>query len=147
MGIYKRLGDVPDERRLRLYETQYENRDVWNEFLTTYLFERFGSDRFKEDARRAGRRWKTHTQSRGRHHALATPDDVEAWCEHLIDTLAIKTAYNQYWVRIERFYSWLQGHRAHPHAYNPALMAAESGKHASEIWAEKIRRGHGGADQ
>jgi site-specific recombinase XerD len=144
MGIYKRLADVPDGRRLNQYAAAYDGRDVWDEFLTMYLFDRFDSERFKEDARRAGRRWESHMDSRGRHHALATPADVDAWCEHLLDTLAIKTAYNQYWVQIERFYSWLQQQRAHPHTYQPVLMAAANGEHASDLWSEKIGRAHGG---
>jgi hypothetical protein len=142
MGVYKRLGDVPPERRLTTYQSGYEGRDVWGAFLTNHLFEMYDSKRFKEDAHRAGRRWRSHVEP-DTHHALATPADVEAWSEALLSELALKTAYNQYWVRVERFYSWLQSHREHPHCYHPVWMAAASGGSAGEIWDEKMRRAHG----
>lgn len=145
MGAYKRLSDVPDRYRLHHHADAYADRDVWGEFLTEYLFPRFDSDRFKQDARRAGRYWKDHMTDRGRHHALATPSDVEAWMVNLTDRLKIKTTYNQYWVRVERFYWWLQWHTEHPHTYHPVLMAAADGKAATEVWAEKMARRRGGS--
>ena len=143
MGVYKRLDEVPDHRRLQQHAEAYADRDVWTTFLTEYLFERFDSDRFKEDARRAGRYWKEHMAERGRHHALATPADVETWMAALTDRMKLKTAYNQYWVRIERFYWWLQRHTDHPHSYQPVLMAAAEGGAAGDIWAEKLSRRDG----
>ena len=104
IGIYKQLEDVPPGRRLSQYESEYETRDVWDEFMAEVLLERYTAERSVRDAERAGRRWAEYMETRGRHHALATPTDVEAWCQHLVDTLKIKTAYNSYWVRIERFY-------------------------------------------
>ena len=145
MGVYKRLSDVPDRYRLHHHANAYEGRDVWNEFLTEHLFPRFDSDRFKEDARRAGRYWKEHMAERGRHHALATPDDVETWMADLLDRLKLKTAYNSYWVRVERFYYWLQWHTEHPHTHHPVLMAAADGGAAGEVWDEKMARRRGGS--
>ncbi|WP_257299662.1 hypothetical protein [Haloarchaeobius sp. FL176] len=144
IGIYKRLEDVPVHRRLSQYESEYKNREVWDEFMEVVLLERYTSDRSIQDAKRAGRRWKDHMKTRGRHPALATPRDVESWCQHLVNTLKIKTAYNSYWVRVERFYTWLYWHRSHPHCYNPVLMAAIDGGASGQIWDEKIRRGNGG---
>ncbi|WP_123538189.1 hypothetical protein [Halosimplex salinum] len=143
MGIYKRLSAVPDHLRLREHADAYAGRDVWSTFLSEYLFQRFDSDRFKEDARRAGRYWKEHMAERGRHHALATPADVEAWMVALTNRMQLETAYNQYWVRVERFYWWLQRHTDHPHAYHPVLMAAASGGVAGDVWEEKLSRRHG----
>lgn len=143
-GIYNRLEEVPHHRRLCQYEAAYENRDVWDEFMAEVLLERYTSDRSVQDAERAGQRWVDHMETRGRHHALATPADVEAWCQHLVETLGMQTAYNCYWVRIERLYTWLQWHRSHPHCYNPVLMAAIDGDASGQIWDEKISRGNGG---
>ena len=142
IGVYKRLGDVPNEHRLERYADTYEDVDVWKEYLNTYLFERYSSERFQQDARLAGRRWRAHMADRGRHHALATPEDVEEWCDRLISTLTLKTAYNTYWVKLERFYTWLQYHTGHPHCYHPVLMAAAAYPAAGEIWNEKIQRGN-----
>jgi hypothetical protein len=144
IGIYKELEDVPVNRRLSQYESEYENRNVWDEFMANVLLEQYTSERSVRDAERAGQRWRDYMDARGRHHALATPTDVEAWCQHLVDTLKIKTAYNSYWVRIERFYTWLYWHRSHPHCYNPVVMAAIDGDASGKIWEEKISRGNGG---
>lgn len=147
MGVFKRLDDVPERYRLHHHAAAYDGRDVWSEFLSEYLFPRFNSGRFKEDARRAGRYWKEHMADRDRHHALATPADVETWMADLLDRLKLKTAYNSYWVRIERFYWWLQWRTDHPHNYHPVLMAAANGEASEEIWEEKMARRRGGSDQ
>jgi hypothetical protein len=147
MGVYKRLDEVPDHRRLQRHAEAYADRDVWATFLSEYLFERFDSDRFKEDARRAGRYWKEHMAERGRHHALARPADVETWMADLTDRLKLKTAYNQYWVRLERFYWWLQRHTDHPHSYQPVLMAAAEGGAAGDVWTEKLARRDGSTNR
>lgn len=143
LGVYKSLADVPDRYRLRTHSSAYEGRDVWHEFLTEYLFERFNSERFKDDARRAGRYWKEHMEQRERHHALATPTDVEMWIADLFADRKVKTVYNEYWVRIERFYWWLQWHTEHPHVYNPVLIAAVEGTTSQTVWDEKIARRDG----
>lgn len=146
MGVYKRLEEVPAEHRLRSYRDRYEGLDVLETFLTEYLFDRYSSDRFVEDTRRAARRWKEHMSARGRHHALATPRDVEAWCSDLVDRYVPKTSYNSYWVRIERFYRWLRWHTDHPHLYDPVLMAAAEYPAAGSIWDEKISRGRNSSE-
>ncbi len=141
MGVYKKLDDVPSERRFEQYYDQYEGNDTYETFLTEFLFEKFDSDRTKEKYRLAGRRWKAHIATRGRHHALARPADVEAWMADLLDQVSLNTVYNIYWVKLERFYQWLQNHPNHPHTYHPVLMAAANFDHAGIVWEKKISRG------
>lgn len=105
IGIYKQLEDVPVHRRLSQYESEYENREVWDEFMAEVLLEQYTSERSVQDAERAGRRWADHMGTRGRHPALATPHHVEAWCQHLVDTSGIQTEYNCFQTRLERFYA------------------------------------------
>lgn len=143
-GVYTALEDVPDEHRLRTYTDAYADRDVWTEFCEDHLFDQHDSERFQHNARRAGEHWVAHCRARERHHALATPADVESWCGALLAERAVSTAYNQYWVRIERFYTWLQRSRAHPHVYHPVRMAAVEGDAARQIWQEKMDRGREG---
>jgi len=144
MGVYKRLEAVPPSRRLEQFSDQYEYTEPYETFLTEYLFEKFDSDRTKEKYRLAGRRWTAHMEQRGRHHALARPADVEAWIADLFDQVSLNTVYNIYWVKIERFYRWLQRHPDHPYAYHPVLMAAANFEHAGIVWDEKIARGRDG---
>lgn len=143
-GVYTTLSEVPDQRRLRTCANEYANRDVWAEFCEDHLFARHDSERFQHNASRAGEHWIAHCRARERHHALATPTDGESWCEALLAERAVSTAYNQYWVWFERFYTWLQRARAHPHVYHPVRMAAIAGDAAKEIWQEKIERGRDG---
>lgn len=139
-GVYKHLADVPAERRLERFDAAYAGRDVFDEFLTEHLFEKFDSDRFTENCRLVERRWKEHTQHRGCHHALARPMDVELWMSDLLGRVSLNTAYNTYWTKLERFYRWLQRHPDHPHSYNPVLMAAGTYEAAGVIWEKKLGR-------
>lgn len=139
MGIYKCLGDVPDRYRFIHHANAYEGRDVWQEFCDEYEYAQGSHDRYEEEVDRAGDRWRSFMESRGRHHALATPDDVEAWCADLLSDGSVRRAHD-YWLRVNRFYNWLQWHSEHPHRYNPVLMAAAEGNATSEVWAWKVER-------
>lgn len=141
MGIYNHIDDVPESQRFERYEDQYDGRDVWATFLKDHLFDIYGAERSREKAKRAGRRWKQHVRARDRHHALVRPRDVESWCGALLERVTLDTAYNNYWVCLERFYHWLARHPDHPHRYDPVLMAATHYEHAGAIWATKIERG------
>ena len=134
MGVYKRLNEVPDRYRLYHHASAYEGRDVWNEFLTNHLYP---DNDIPETKQRFGNRWKDHMSER--HHALATPEDVEAYSETLLDQYSVHTAA-QYWTNIERFYGWLQEHTEHPHLYHPFLMAADEYEASSRIWEQKVGR-------
>lgn len=137
MGVYKRIDDVPARYRLSQHADAYAGRDVWGEFCEEYEYDRGSHDRYQQEVDRHGRSWLAFMADRERHHALATPDDVEAWSIHLIDTKSLATA-EQYWVRIRRFYDWLQWHVDHPHVYHPVLMSAAHGDAAAAIWGEKV---------
>ncbi|WP_255197735.1 hypothetical protein [Halorarius litoreus] len=141
MGVYKRLSEVPSHRRLERYASEYEDADTYERFLVEERFDEVESERCRQKYRLAGRRWKEHIESRGRHHALARPADVEAWLDGLLDRVSLNTAYNVYWVKLEQFYSWLQHHPDHPHTYHPLWMAAAESEHAGIVWERKIDRG------
>lgn len=143
MGIYKQLSDVPPARRFERYSDLYRNVDTYSEFLQTHYSERISSERAMKDARLAGRRWKRHMEQRGRHHALATPVDVEVWMSNLLDKVSMNTAYNVYWVKLEYFYWWLQRRIDHPHSYHPFLMAAAQHPAAGNVWEKKLGRWRG----
>lgn len=137
-GVYKHIDDVPDRYRLYQHATAYEGRDVWEEYLTEDFFEKYDTDYTRKATRRVGDDWKDHMADRGRHHALATPKDVETWCTALFERMKVNSAYRNYWPKLERFYSWLQTHTEHPHVYHPFRMAAAEYSNASTIWERKI---------
>lgn len=138
MGVYKQLEAVPTEHRLSNYSDRYDGWDVWSEYLVTELLPTHNSYRVKQTARLAARRWKEHMCERGRHHALATPADVETWCFSLLESVTVQTAYKTYWTKFERFYEWLRWHTDHSHLYNPFLMAAAHREAAGRIWNVKM---------
>ena len=137
MGVFKKLDDVPPRYRFDRHAAKYEGRDVWAEFEAEQL-EQYGSQRFRQNIERVGCRWKEHMNDRGRHHAIATPEDVDSFFGETIGDLKTGTKYLPYWVKLEDFYSWLLWHTDHKHRYNPVLMAAANYEHAGEIWAYKI---------
>jgi len=136
LGVFKQLSDVPDGRRFYQYTNSYEGRDTWAEYRATVEL----SERMSEEWERFARRWKAHMAEQGRHHALATPDDVEAWSEELLSRFSRDRAY-QHWNVIEGFYDWLMWHTDHRHTYNPFHMAAyEPESNAREIWTRKMEK-------
>lgn len=137
-GVYKCIDDVPDRYRLYQHAASYADRDVWEEYLNKYFFKNYATDYTKEYTRRAGEDWKEHMADRGRHHALATPKDVETWCIALVERMKLASAYRNYWPKLEQFYTWLQTHTEHPHFYHPFRMAAAEYPNARAIWEEKI---------
>ena len=137
-GVYKRLDDVPDRYRLYHHAAAYQGRDVWEKYLTEEFFENFGTEYTREYTRRAGEDWKEFMAERDRHHVLATPEDVEAWCIWLLERMEVPSLYRNYWPKLERFYTWLHSHTEHPHRYHPFRMAAAEYPNAGAVWEEKI---------
>lgn len=138
MGVYKRLDDVPSHRRLARFAGEYDGRDTWRVFVEENHPVR--SDYKDEELRRFEKRWKGHMADRGRHHALATPEDVEKFCAERVEENTLSTAYKTYWRRLENFYQWLQTHPDHPHVYHPPLMAAAEYPNAAKLWEYRIDR-------
>jgi hypothetical protein len=136
LGVYKRLNDVPDRNRLEHYEDAYAGRDVWQEFCDEVEYAEGDHARYEEEVDRVGDHWREFMQSRNQHHALATPGDVEAWSQELLEDKSLRRSHD-YWLRVKRLYNWLQWHTDHPHRYNPVLMAAVENGAAGEIWAWK----------
>lgn len=143
MGVFKCLADVPDRYRLKQHAAAYDGEDTYNEYLIEKLLPDHpdATDKYRKSVQRAGRRWKAHMDDRGRHHALATPEDVEAWCTDLLDRHTVGTACAQYWLRIEGFYSWLQAHPQHPHTYHPVWMAVAQYPESKVVWNSKLNNG------
>jgi hypothetical protein len=145
MGVFKELEGVPERYRFHQYSGSYSGEDTYGQYLEQKLLPQYpdASDKYHRSIHRAGERWKAHMAERGRHHALATPKDVEEWVGDLLGDLTVGTAYSQYWVRIHGFYSWLQTHTDHPHSYHPVLMAAANYPDSLEVWNYKLGKGNG----
>ena len=130
------MSNVPQSRRFYQYTSAYEGQDTWADYRAKHDL----SDRMSEEWERFARRWKDHMDERGRHHALARPDDVEAWSTWMLNSFSVDRAY-QHWNVIEGFYDWLKWHTEHPHAYNPFHMAAvESESNTRKIWSRKMEK-------
>jgi hypothetical protein len=144
MGVFKSLDDVPDRYRLEQQSATFDGQDTWRDYLTQSYYKQYPdlTEDSRESVERAGRRWKEYMQERGRHHALATPQDVERWSERLLDRLTLNTAYSEYWTYIEGFYSWLQNSTDYPHVYHPVWMAVAEYENSREIWNHKLSSGN-----
>lgn len=145
MGVYKRIEDVPDKYRLRNHEPAYNGRDVWGEYYEAKI-EKYDSQSTRERYKKAGRYFATFMSEVGRHRALATPGQIEAFLVALRDgvigrhsqTRNIQTVYFEYFQPIEEFYTWLLWHVDHPHVYDPVLMAVVDGGYARDVWNRKL---------
>lgn len=132
MGVYKRFSDVPAERLFHRFADQYEGQDTWAEFYATIDHAPSQEARWN----RGERDWKEFMAECGRHHALATPDEAEAWVARLLDRITPSTAMTHYYGKVEKFYYWLQWHTDHPHTYHPFWMAIVENPDGAtaEIW-------------
>lgn len=135
MGVYKRLSDVPPERRLERFAGSYQGRDTWKEAVDNWDLSTNQRERFEL----AEQRWKDHMAERGRHHALATPECCETWAQSMLEEYALSTVKRKYWSAIRRFYFWLQWQADHPHLYQPPLMAVVEYPDgaAAELWRKE----------
>jgi hypothetical protein len=134
--MFQTIDQVPDHLRLRVYEHEFEGRDCWSEYLAANPSVGDNlSDYQKSRLDRTEQRWKSFIGSRGRHHALCTPADVEAYAVHLLGdhSLSISPAA-VYWADIERFYRWMFQHAEYPHRYHPVVMAAVNYKTSRKLW-------------
>jgi hypothetical protein len=138
LGVYKRFSDVPSRYQLHHHADAYSGQDTWQTFCEEFEYAQGEHERYEEEVDRVGGNWKAFMEDRERHHALATPDDVEAWCAGLLTEKSEQRTYD-FWLRINRFYDWLLWHSEHPHVYNPALMATVEGEAAGRVWWWKTR--------
>lgn len=120
-GVYQTIDDVPPHHRLDTSDNydRFADRDVWADYLTT----KDGDLRRAED--RAIRRWNDVMDRRDTHHALAEPEDVQAYTSLLVeDEDYQRLTIKEYMSEPCRFYDWLLWHTDYPHRYNPILLAA-----------------------
>lgn len=139
-GPLQYLDEIPDRYRLDTYTGQYRGEDTWQTYVEEVLLEENDSDRIRQTARLGGQSWLEHMASRRRHHALATPEDVNTWCDKLLEDKARQTCYEYYFLRVYDFYEYLKHSYRHPHLYNPFLLAAIDYEATRHIWMFRIDR-------
>lgn len=138
-GAFQQYSEIPSRYRLETYSGQYQGRDTWMCYRDQVLLEEHDSKHMRQAARKAGDSWLTHMEKQGRHHALATPQDANSWCQKLLDGDRVRrTCYEHYFVRIYQFYDYLKENHLHPHLYNPLLLAAIEYEAARDIWMYRI---------
>lgn len=148
LGVYKSLSDVPQRYRLENYAKVYEGEDVWQRFCEEFEYEHATYDRYERQLDIMGQKWKEFMAGQNRHHALATPDDIEAWCRELrVEQNKTLRRMHDHWLRIDRFYRWLQWHVEYPHVYRPPLMAVLLDGHCAEAWRYKAEQNQRARDK
>jgi len=138
-GPFQEYSNIPQRYRLETYTGYYQGDNTWEHYCDEVLFEKNNSAHMRKTARIAGQSWCEFMDNQKRHHALATPQHVEQWCQQLLDgDRNRRTCYEHYFVRILQFYDYLKKDRRHPHLYNPLLLAAIEHEFARKIWMFKI---------
>lgn len=138
LGVYKSIGDVADNHRLRNYEREYEERDVWGEWTG----QRDIAESTAKRVERTEDSWKASMRKQGRHHALAAPTHVVQWADELLERMSIGTFANRYYSEVYHFYDWLLWQWDEPHQYNPALMATQDSQAVAHAYYERITLGY-----
>jgi hypothetical protein len=133
LGVFKRYEDVPEKYRLDQHNSTYAGSDVWGEFVSSRKA-KYDSTHYWSTFQKAGESWCSHMRGCSRHHALARPQDVEAWYTILVRTRTYGTVHSEYAYRLIEFYDWLQWHTDHPHTYHPPIQAALSYSTARRVW-------------
>jgi len=138
-GPFQHFEEIPPRYRLETYAPQYRGQSTWTHYCEDVLFEQHESDHMQKTAQKAGRSWRNHMQDRNQHHAIATPEGANVWCQKLLDgERCRRTCYEQYFIRIYQFYDYLKGSCQHPHLYNPLLLAAVEYDEARYLWGYRI---------
>lgn len=139
-GAIQHFDEIPERYRLETYAGQYRGDNTWRRYVDEVLLEEYDSDRIRQTARLGGESWLEHMADRARHHALATPEDVNEWCEMHLEERARKTIYEYYFLRVYDFYDHLKHSHQHPHLYNPFLLAAIDYEATRYVWLFRIDR-------
>lgn len=138
-GPFQDYDQIPTRYQLGTYSSIYRGKEIWEDYKENVLFEEHDSEYIRKTARIAGNSWLDHFEQRSKHHALATPTDVEMWCQKLRNgNRARRTCYEHYFIRIYNFYKYLKQSRRHPHLYNPLLLAAIEFDTTREIWMYRV---------
>jgi hypothetical protein len=140
-GIFKRYRDIPARYRLETYSQHYDGEDTLQQYYDEVYFPSREplSDWLEERAERVSNSWKEHMADCDRHHALATPHDVELWCQDLLESCIPETAYKTYFRQLYNFYEYLRDCHQHPHLYNPLLLAAIEYDTAHQVWQYRVK--------
>lgn len=138
MGVYKTLEDVPENRRLGTYRGTNLDGDTIDEWRSARYED--PSDLTVRRISTFKDRWQEHMEERGKNAAAADPEDVDAFCEALLDRVTMDTAYQSYWTYLEHYYKWMMWNIEYPHRYSPVLMAAAEYPSAGKLWKYKVER-------
>lgn len=140
-GVFQQYDDIPARYRLETYVHQYQGDDTLDQYLEQVYFKDKTevTDSMRCRVQRFRDSWMGHMDERGQHHALATPKDVDTWCQTLLERCNARTSYLSYYYRIYNFYDYLKTSYQHPHLYNPLLIAAIEFESTYEIWSHRIK--------
>ncbi len=140
-GVFQSYEEIPNKYRLETFTTEYRNEATWDNYVTEVLYgeQDSPSKALRKTVRLAGDSWQDHMEEQNRHHALATPSNVETWTQKLTSNgWTRKTCYEHYFVRIYQFYDYLRSSYRHPHLYNPALLAAIEYETTRNLWMYRV---------
>jgi len=140
-GIFQSYSEIPARYRLETYSQYYEGEDTLEDYYEEVYFPARApvTDSLRKRANRAKGSWIEHMQDRDRHHALAKPQDVNAWCDDVLNSCSTKVSYETYYSRILNFYNYLKSNHRHPHLYNPLLLAAIEYDAAYQVWYYRVK--------
>lgn len=138
-SVYDSFEDVPDHLRLRTFEDDYADVDLWAEFLEDQYSGREYGQRHLETMENAGNEWREFCADRGRHYAFAHPGLIKDWCAQLREDYSKATILQRYLRFLMMFYRYLLLNVEYPHVYNPCVYAVHEYELVESIWTWRGR--------
>lgn len=135
LGVYETIEDMPEMYHPNTYESVFADRDVIGEYIEGPIAEREMTDARRTHKQNTLRKWEGFMDDRGRHPALALPQDVEAWLSQWAEDRAESSVQRYYFDPIHLMYTWMFESHEFPHVYHPVRMAAcVEGSVAAMCW-------------
>lgn len=133
-SAYTSFEEIPESNKLYNYNEQFQNKDVWQ----TYVSDRYSLDEISETTiqalERVGTRWREVCDKKC-HHACASPSIINDWCIIMLERMTEYSAKNNYLTYINLFYRYLMWNIDYPHSYNPVQFAVIKYPTVNSIWS------------
>lgn len=135
-SVYDSYTDIPDDKKLRSYSSEFAQMDPWSDFIEVRYSEEEYSENYRDHISNVESKWKGYCEDEGRHHALASPAIVNGWCEQWPDSTKDLTIKSGYLVHVNSYYRFMMCHFDYPHLYNPVQFAVQNFPKVQSIWKQ-----------
>jgi len=137
-SAYESFNDVPDDMKLRSFETEFDGLDVIHKYVSLYYNSERRHERTIRKVKKAMSEWEQNCVEQGRDPILASPETVDVWCQKLLQDLKPMSIKCNYLSFVNRLYRYLMWHVDYPHCYNPVQFAVREYSASKTVWNVEV---------